>query len=524
MTRPRKQKQPAGKAKAEKAAPVADEAAADEDDDDDDEAEDEDEDEDDDEAEAERAAGTEAAKKAPAAAAAATKKSAPAPAGRAFPTWTELRERIGPPLDALTNRRGVRYGVAIALCLVHLWAFAVAGHNHDLPFDMAPDNPPAFTNMNAQALRTWPREPANWRRLVVAKLDSQHYIGTAVRGLVACPTDPKAPDSAYLDCGLGWLPGWGEVGGYVSRLTGIAADYALMWLSIIAGIALNLLWISQTLIKRLGKLEAWGVLLAFNLYPSAFYVVTPYTEAATLALAIGGFVALSKDRWILAALLIGACTAFRVQTAAFALGYGCALLVEVASRYRAKKPGWWKLLLVAPLAAWGQFLTMIVLQVELGDWKAFLRARKAFGDAHDYGRLIEPTYYLKGFAGQGMDVVIFTAVLAIIVLMARRTLRRFRPTEQTFLIVASVVTVLLTVISPLHYWGITRYMMLCPLAFLAMGMMMPRHKGLFVCWLLLSALFYWHVELCGYVMMGDWDKCPCLGAPNGKEWRMPPGS
>ena len=54
-------------------------------------------------------------------------------------------------------------------------------------------------------------------------------------------------------------------------------------------------------------------------------------------------------------------------------------------------------------------------------------------------------------------------------------------------------------------------MMLCPLAFLGMGVMGKQHRGLFVLWFLLCIAWYWHVELCGYITQGDNSVCPCSG-------------
>ena len=346
---------------------------------------------------------------------------------------------------------------------------------------------------------------------MVSRFDAQHYIGTSLRGVTACPTDASAPDLAYLDCGLGWLPAYGVVGGGVSQVTGLPDDVTLVILSVIAAIALNLLWISSTMIKRIGKLGAYGTLIAFNIYPSAFYLVTPYTEAATVAFAIGGFVALMNERWILSAILIGASTSLRVLAASFTVALGCALLVTAWQRRAAGVRQWWRPLVAIPLAGWGQLATMLMLKIYVGDAWAFFRARDAFGDEHDWSRLTDMTYYVKGFAAQNMELVILGGIVAIMVLTGREVLRKFGKPEQTFLIVTTALTLILGVVAPLHYWGITRYMMLCPFAFLCIGAMAQRQTALFVMWLALCALFYWHVELCSYITQGDPRLCPCLG-------------
>src|SRR5262249_19143414 len=123
-------------------------------------------------------------------------------------------------------------------------------------------------------------------------------------------------------------------------------------------------------------------------------------------------------------------------------------------------------------------------------------------------------------AGQTMDVVIFVGVIAVLALTAKRVLKRFNSVEQTFLIVASVVTLVLAITQP-GYWGITRGLMLCPLAFLGMGVMAREHTSVFVLWIIGCAAFYWHVELCSYITQGNPMICPCLGRV---EFAMPFGS
>ena len=109
----------------------------------------------------------------------------------------------------------------------------------------------------------------------------------------------------------------------------------------------------------------------------------------------------------------------------------------------------------------------------------------------------------------------------VLALTAREVLKRFDQVEGMFLIVASGMTAILSIVAPLQYWGITRYLMLCPLAFFGIGVMAKKHTALFVVWCILCAAFYWHVELCGYITQGNPTICPCLGK---MEFGMPFGS
>jgi hypothetical protein len=429
-----------------------------------------------------------------------------------FPDLNQVRDKAATRLGELSETAAFRLAVASLLLMLHLVAFMRAGHSRlGVEFNSTPDEAPYFSDPDAPATQGYPRQPHRWSRLVVSRLDAQHYIGTAERGLSACPTRPSAPDSAYLECGLGWLPAWGTIGGVVADATHMASDKALMFLSIIAAVALNLLWTSPLLVKRLGRRVAWATLIGFNVYPAAFYLVTPYADAATLALAIAGFVALASERWIIAALFVGASTAFAMPALAFSIALGCALLVAAYHRHDQKVDQWWRPLLGLPLVAWGQLATMLVLQIVLGDWSAFLRARDAFGATHEWGRLFDVSYYVKGLAGQNMDVVFLLAFVTIIALTAREVLAKFTRVENVFLVVATGITIILSIVSVPQYWGITHYLMLCPMAFFGIGLMARKYTVLFVLWCVLCLAFYWHVELCGYITQGNSTVCPCLG-------------
>ena len=417
-------------------------------------------------------------------------------------------------LASWATRRSVKVAVATAFALAHLWVIAHAGQTRlHLPFNSAPGHHLAFTDPMADSLGTIPRQPPDWSRLIVSRFDSQHYIGFALRGLSACPTDPKHTNHGwgYLHCGLGWLPAYGVAGGIVSSATGLEPDVALVVISVVCAIIVNLLWICPTMIRRLGLFEAYAVLLAWNCYAGAWNLVIPTTEPVVLALALGGFVALANERWVWAGVLIGACTALRIPTASYAFALGCALLFAAWDRYRAKTPQWWRPLVAVPLCGWGQFATMAVFQAKLGNWHAFFDARFAFGDHNRLERLFDITYFVRGFQSQCADMVIYLGLVAIMLLTWRPVLAKFGRTERMFIVVSSVITTVLAVAAAFQYWGLTRYMMLCPLAFLCMGALARRHRAAFVLWLAVSCSIYWHFEVCSYVTQGNPQACPCLG-------------
>jgi hypothetical protein len=432
-----------------------------------------------------------------------------------FPDLRQMRQRIEATLGEWCETRYFRLGVAALFAVMHLALFSKAGHERlGLPFNSAPNHAPYYSNPDASSVRGYPRQPHYWSRLIVSRWDSEHYIGFAIRGVTACPTD-GAPgpvtDLAYLECGLGWLPAYGVLGGAVSQVTGIADDVALVFISILCAIVLNFLLTSRTIMSRLGKLETYGALIALNLYPSAFYLVTPYTEAMTYALVIGGFIALSQERWFVASLLVGASTALRASAVAFAAGLGCAAVLAAWMRREKGETNWWRPLLGIPACGWGMALQMLLLKIFVGDGLAFLRARDAFGDDHDFSRIFDLEFYLKGFTGQHMDAVMLVGTFAIIALTVGEVAKRLRPEQLVYLAVATGVTIILGIAAVHEYWGLNRYLLLCPLTFVCAGVMARKHPYVFALWLVLCAAIYWHVELCSYISQGNPQYCPCLG-------------
>jgi hypothetical protein len=425
-----------------------------------------------------------------------------------FPSW----KRAPATLDKLASTQWFRVAVAGLVTCLHLLIFQVAGRDRlDLPFNSEPARP-YYSDPDASAVRGYPRQPHHWSRLIVSRWDAQHYIGFAIRGLTACPEDgANATDLQYLECGLGWLPAYGVVGGAVSEVTGAPEDITLMMMSVIAAIILNLLWTSEVIVSRIGRLEAYATLLAFNVFPTAFFQVTPYSESATLALVIAGFVLMSRERWLLAGLLVGAATALRAPAVAFAAGLSVAAIVAAYRARKAAAPRWWRPLLAIPLSGWGQAVQLVVLQIAVGDAGAYFRARTAFGDERHFDRLFDPDYYLQGFTTQHMDSVILLGSIAMIVLTCREVFRRFKLEQALYLAVASAATILLSVVSVQHYWGLNRYLLLCPILFFGLGTLSRKHVIIYALWLALCAAFYWHVELCSYISHGDPRICPCLG-------------
>jgi hypothetical protein len=416
-------------------------------------------------------------------------------------------------LAEVAPKRWFRLAVAAALVVGHLVAFTVAGHTRlHLPFNSAPGQEIYYSDPDANALMPAPRQPHFWSRLIVSRWDSQHYIGFAVRGLTACPK--HGTGNQFLACGLAWMPTLGLIAGAVTDATGAPPDYTLLAFSLLAALVINLLWTSKTLVGRLGLFEAYMALVAFNLFGSAFYLVTPYNEACVFACMLGGYICLVNGQWLRCGALIGAATALRPMAVGFVAGLGCAALFAAWQARKAKTPRWWRPLVAIPLACWGQLVMMAVFSIMLGDAKAYVHAQFAFGGERSglhFHRFIESSFYVQAFTAQHADGVLIFASFALVLLMARSLMKKIPTVEMTFLAVASVAMALLPLAALWGYWGMNRYLLMCPLIFIAAGALARKHRGVFVLWLVLCAAIYWHIELCSYISQGNPIVCPCLG-------------
>jgi hypothetical protein len=125
--------------------------------------------------------------------------------------------------------------------------------------------------------------------------------------------------------------------------------------------------------------------------------------------------------------------------------------------------------------------------------------------------LLDGEYYMSGFNGQDMDGAMLLAVIAIIAFSAREVVKRLAAVEATYVVVVSAAALVLSVVTPGHYWGQTRILLSCLLAFFGLGLIAKKYPVLYVLWCVLSLAFYWHVDLCDYVTQGNRGACPNLG-------------
>jgi hypothetical protein len=423
-------------------------------------------------------------------------------------------------LASLSRELHFRFAIAAVLVAFHIFAFAHAGNERlQLSFNSAPGEPPAFSEPDAPQLTgRFPRQPHHWSRLVVSRWDAQHYIASALRGISACPRDPKtATDAQYADCGLAWFPAYGETAGVISNVSGVAPDAVLTILSCLAALIVGLLWTSKSIVERIGLGPAYAALVAFNLFPTAFFTVTPYPDSAMLALALGAFICVIRERWLTAALLVGGATALEPTAVGIGFGLAAAAFTSSMRQRELALPRWWRPLLAIPLCAWGVAVTFLVYRIVLGDAFVYFRAQALFSQTHEagIGDLLDPTFYLKGISTGNLTMISVLGCVAILVIVARDLRRALKIDELMFLGIAGLMVVLREVATiAAHgggYWQLGRYVLACPIVFLGAGLLARKHRAVYIWWLLVCIGLYWHVELCSYLSHGDPRVCPCLG-------------
>jgi Gpi18-like mannosyltransferase len=134
--------------------------------------------------------------------------------------------------------------------------------------------------------------------------------------------------------------------------------------------------------REYGLAVARCSLVYLAVFPTAFFLAAPYTEALLLLFAAGSFLALRQGEWLVAGLLAALATLARVQGILLILP----LVFEAVRRARAAGtwPGWHErgALLAAislPLAALAAFT--VYLHARFGQWELWLWRRRMAGVA-----------------------------------------------------------------------------------------------------------------------------------------------
>jgi hypothetical protein len=413
------------------------------------------------------------------------------------------RAQLSPETRARVARiaRGVpfRLAVAIGVVAIHLIVLVQSGKRFDAPWNAAPGKPPAFNNPAAEA------NPQRWNRLIVSRWDVGQYVELGLRGYQYCP--PRSPTGALPSgtrtCNLTFYPTYALLGRAASFGGRIPIDYALFGVSLLAAFIFLFLWTDDALVGRLGLVETYLALLLFNTFTTAFTIVTPLTEATTLALTMGAFVAFTRRWWILAALLAGAAGSIRITGVATGAACGIALLVETWQNHPPNRAAWARRAATILLCAWGAAALMAYHYVRFGDALAYIHAHgKAFGHEPSLSALLHVKTEKLIFSIENPlhEGVWLAAALLWFLLGHREALRRFPAPEAAFWYTVFYGTVGIAAIgmAPIAFTGMTRYLLLALPVFFAMAVLMRPRPAVLILWLLLSGWHYWHVDACYY--------------------------
>src|SRR5262249_50510300 len=118
------------------------------------------------------------------------------------------------------------------------------------------------------------------------------------------------------------------------------------------------LWTGDALVRRLGLGETYLALLLLNVFTSGFTLVTPLTEPLTLALTLGAFVAFTRNRWVLAAVLAGAASGVRITGVGVGAACAAALAVDAWQNRPPTAAAWARRAGTIVLSGWGMLALM----------------------------------------------------------------------------------------------------------------------------------------------------------------------
>jgi hypothetical protein len=412
--------------------------------------------------------------------------------------WARPRSglrRLGAALAPRATTVPFRLGVALVVLAIQFFVAVRSGDRFGAPFNTAPGRPPSFHDPAHE------RVPTNWNRLVVARWDSGQYVELGLRGYRYCP-----PENAIGSptCNLEFYPTYGVLGGLVARVTGLAIDFSLLAISLVASFVFLFLWTSPKLTERLGLGETYLALLLFNTFTTGYCLVTIQTEPLTLALALGAFVAFARRRHLLGALLAGATSGIRVTGVALGAAYAIGLLVELLQQQRPRPPrAWLRLVLLGLLCGWGELALMVVHTVLFRDPLAYIHAHgAAFKHNPSLGSLLwpNPEWFVEAIDYPLHEALWWAAALFWYLLGRREVLARLPPAQRAFFDVTfwGTIGIATAGMLPIALAGMSRYLLLAFPLFFAMAAVMRRRPAVLAIWLAMSVWHYWNIDLCTY--------------------------
>ncbi|HXJ20056.1 MAG TPA: hypothetical protein VMT03_07460 [Polyangia bacterium] len=403
---------------------------------------------------------------------------------------------MGTALAQRATTRSFRLATALVVLAIQFFVAVRSGDRFGVPFNVAPGRPPGFHDPAHE------RVPTNWNRLVVSRWDSGQYIELGLRGYRYCPERGAAIGS--FNCNLEFYPTYGMLGGLVSRLTGLAIDFSLLAISLVASFIFLFLWTGPDLTGRLGVGETYLALLLLNTYTTGYCLVTIQTEPLTLALALGSYVAFARRRHLLGALLAGATSGIRVTGVAVGAAYAIGLLVELLQQERPRpRKAWLRLALLGLLCGWGQLVLMAVHTVRFGDPLAYIHAHgAAFKHSPSLGALLwpEPEWFVEAIDYPLHEALWWAAALFWYLLGRRDVLARLSSSQRAFWDVTfwGTIGIATAGMLPIALAGMSRYLLLAFPLFFAMAAVMRPRPAVLAIWLVMSVWHYWNIDLCTY--------------------------
>jgi hypothetical protein len=356
---------------------------------------------------------------------------------------------------------------------------------------------------------------AHYKRLVVSSWDSGSYILHAMRGFSLCPGEDLSPaHHAHVDyaglirrCNVTFFPLYGQVGGWISRLTHIPVDWSLFLLTVACAIGALYLLTSPAIVSAVGATQAVLAVYLFAIFPGAFYMATVLTEAPMLLCAVGAFVALRRKRYLLGGCLAGIATALHFRGIGVGAAYGAALVVSVVTDMPRTRLEWARRVAAALTCCSGVVALFAFYAIRFHDPLIYFHAVMAVRwvpPGADGTAAYSIMASLKApYAG---PMIAMLAVLSA--LGARSTLRDFWKHEQVYL--AAYTAFLLTaIVSRGGDWlGLPRYIASVFPIFLVLARTFRGRTTAVVIWTILCLLDYWHIELCWFI--GQQNTAQCL--------------
>jgi hypothetical protein len=285
----------------------------------------------------------------------------------------------------------------------------------------------------------WPIAPvsAGWHNLMTAleRQDAAWFLRIATHGYAhgdgSAAFFPLYPLAIHV---VSWLPGVGPLGAalIVSNLAFLGALVVLHALSRLEGM-------SEGTARR--------TTLYLAIFPTAFFLLAPYSEAPFLLLSIATFWFARKDRWALAALM-GALAAL---TRSIGVVLILALAVEALLQWRQGRALMPRLAGAAGVAA-GPFLYFLYWQARFGDFWAPLHAQQNWG--RTLSSPITTVRWALIYADPGTYQLVDVLVVAIVLLAVVAGVRMLRPSY--------VVYALASLLVPLCYWASFRPLLSMP--------------------------------------------------------------